>query len=207
MAVAPGVECSASMFEAETLPTIATSRLTLRTLRATDAGAVFQIFRDPEVMRYWSCLPFENPSQAEQLIAQTHLGFEQRTFFQWGIANAEDDRIIGTCTLFALDLQNLRTELGFILARSFWGQGYMQEILQALLAYAFGPLAMHRIEADVDPRNQRCLATLKKIGFQKEGLLRERWFVAGERQDSVFLGLLHADWLAAASQMPAPPKI
>jgi|FLOH01.1.fsa_nt_gi [ribosomal protein S5]-alanine N-acetyltransferase len=195
------------MFEAETLPTLTTSRLSLRALRVTDAGVVFDIFRDPEVMRYWSCLPFASPSQAEQLIAKTHLGFEQRTFFQWGIAHAEDDRIIGTCTLFALDLQNLRTEVGFILARSCWGQGYMQEVLQALFTYAFGPLGLHRIEADVDPRNERSLATLKAQGFQREGLLRERWLVAGERQDSVFLGLLHADWLAAASQMPAATEV
>lgn len=188
------------MSEAETLPSITTSRLILRMLREEDSGAVYKIFSDPDVMRFWSSTPYEKKSQAEDLIEQTRVGFEKREFFQWGIANADDDKIIGTCTLFALDKQNLRSEIGFALARSYWGKGYMHETLEALFAFAFEPLGMHRIEADVDPRNERCLATLEKLGFQREGMMRERWLVGGERQDSVFLGLLHEDWLAAAPE-------
>jgi RimJ/RimL family protein N-acetyltransferase len=191
------------MSEADALPSITTSRLVLRSLRADDRDAIFRIFSDPDVMRYWSSEPYERKEQADDLITETLRGFEQRRFFQWGIASAEDDKIIGTCTLFALDKQNLRSEVGFVLARPYWGKGFMHETLEALFAFAFEPLGMVRIEADVDPRNERCLATLEKLGFQREGLLRERWLVGGERQDSVFLGLLHADWLAAAPE-PAP---
>ena len=50
-------------------------------------------------MRFWSSTPYENKSQAEELIEQTRVGFEKREFFQWGIANAEDDKIIATPTV------------------------------------------------------------------------------------------------------------
>jgi len=72
----------------------------------------------------------------------------------------------------------------------------MSEALQALLAYAFEGLALHRIEADVDPRNSASIRTVERLGFQREGYLRERWQVNGEIQDTVFYGLLRPDWEA-----------
>ena len=53
---------------------------------------------------------------------------------------------------------------------------------------------MRRIEADVDPKNIASVRTLERMGFQREGLLRERWNVGGEIQDSLFYGLLKSDW-------------
>jgi RimJ/RimL family protein N-acetyltransferase len=50
----------------------------------------------------------------------------------------------------------------------------------------------------VDPRNENSLRLLDKLGFRREGLLRERWNVAGEIQDTVFCGLLAKDWQARA---------
>ena len=60
--------------------------------------------------------------------------------------------------------------------------------------YAFEVLNFHRIEADVDPRNDASVRTLERLGFQREGYLRERWQVNGEIQDAFFYGLLRPDW-------------
>ena len=70
----------------------------------------------------------------------------------------------------------------------------MQETLKAVLNYAFDVLNLHRIEADVDPRNDASVRTLERLGFQREGYLRERWQVNGEIQDAFFYGLLRPDW-------------
>lgn len=72
----------------------------------------------------------------------------------------------------------------------------MQEALRALLGYAFGELNLERIEADVDPRNEASIRTLERLGFKKEGYLRERWKVNGEVQDAIFYGLLRREWEA-----------
>jgi RimJ/RimL family protein N-acetyltransferase len=74
----------------------------------------------------------------------------------------------------------------------------MREAIAALLDLAFGRLGLNRIEADVDPRNERSLAVLERLGFRREGLLRERHIVAGEIQDSVMLGLLARQWRPTA---------
>jgi RimJ/RimL family protein N-acetyltransferase len=73
----------------------------------------------------------------------------------------------------------------------------MHEALHALLGFAFDVLDLHRIEADVDPRNVPSIRTLERLGFQREGYLRERWQVNGEIQDALFYGLLRPDWETA----------
>jgi RimJ/RimL family protein N-acetyltransferase len=177
------------------LPTITTSRLCLRRISEGDIDALYAIFSNPEVMRYWSSPPIPDRDAAtDRLSNELHGDFEQRKFLKWGIAQRTDDTLIGTATLFNLDLDHRRAEIGYALGRAHWGNGYMNEALRALLAYTFDELNLHRLEADVDPRNIASIKTLERLGFQREGYLRERWQVAGEIQDAFFYGLLRPDW-------------
>ena len=98
---------------------------------------------------------------------------------KWGVAELETDQIIGTVTLFNFNLDNKRAEIGYGLDYNYWRKGYVTEALDALLSYAFDVLQLHRLEADVDPRNVGSIRTLEKMGFQREGLMRERWQVNG----------------------------
>jgi RimJ/RimL family protein N-acetyltransferase len=76
------------------------------------------------------------------------------------------------------------------------GNGYMNEALVSLLEFGFSQLALNRLEADIDPRNTASAKSLERLGFRKEGHLRERWIVAGEVSDSGLYGLLRSDWQA-----------
>jgi RimJ/RimL family protein N-acetyltransferase len=185
-----------SMTDADRLPTIPTPRLLLRWLTERDVDALFTVFSHPEVMRFWSSPPLPDTEAARGLLEHIHESFHQQTLFQWGIARREDDLVIGTCTLFHLDRDNRRAEVGFALGREHWGQGYAREALTALLDFAFGEWDLHRLEADADPRNAASIRALERLGFQREGYLRERWHVGGEIQDAVFLGLLQREWEA-----------
>ena len=176
------------------LPTINTSRLSLRSISATDVDDFYAVYSNPEVMRYWSTPPLADKAAAGKLITEIHEGFERRELLKWGIALRADDKLIGSVTLFHLDFTHRRAEIGYALGRAYWGQGYMQETLKAVLGYAFAVLNFHRIEADVDPRNTVSVRTLERLGFQREGYLRERWQVNGEIQDSFFYGLIRPDW-------------
>jgi RimJ/RimL family protein N-acetyltransferase len=176
------------------LPTLATKRLSLRPINATDVADFFRIYSDPEVMRYWSTPPLTDMDAASELISETHERFKQRELLKWAIALRTTDRMIGCVTIFRPDFTHRRAELGYILGRAQWRVGYMQEALSTLLDYAFAELQLHRLEADVDPRNAASIRTLERLGFQREGYLRERWQVSGELQDALFYGLLRPDW-------------
>ena len=183
--------------DADQLPTIATRRLHLRWLTPADVPALFAVFGDPAVCRYWSRPALPDLAAAAALQREIAACFADRSLFQWGIAEQGTNAVVGTCTLAALSPEHERAEVGFALARSAWGRGYLAEALPALLAFAFGTLALHRIEADVDPRNARSIRVLEGAGFRREGQLRERYRMAGERQDALLYGLLRHEWGAA----------
>ena len=173
-----------------------TPRLLLRPLEAPDAPALFAIFSDPRVMRYWNTRPWTAIEQAHVVIARDRVAMPAGEHLRLGIERGEDKALIGTCQLYGFNAQCRRAELGYSLAYSAWGQGYMNEALTALLDYSFTELNLHRVEADVDPRNEASARCLERLGFVREGYLRERWIVAGEVSDTAFYGLLRSDWEA-----------
>ena len=178
----------------EHLPTLTGERVHLRELQPGDVPALYSIFSDPKVMRYWSTPAFQDESEAVRLYEKIQEGFRSRQLFQWGIAYGQD--LLGTCTLFHLDFVHRRAEIGYALGHRFWGKGLARDAVTAVIVFAFETLDLHRIEADVDPRNARSLALLERLGFRKEGWLRERYMVNGEIQDALLLGLLRSEWKA-----------
>ena len=189
----------------ERLPTIDGSRVPLRWISAADADAFYAIYSNPEVMRYWSTPPLVDRGAAANLIKEIHESWKRRAILKWGIALRTDNQLIGSITLFNLDFNHRRAEIGYALGRDYWGRGYMNESLMALLKYAFEVLDLHRIEADVDPRNANSIKTVERLGFRREGYLRERWQVSGEIQDAYFYGLLRREWVGQAGSPVANP--
>ncbi len=177
------------------LPTLTTDRLTLRSLADDDVEDLFATFSDPEAMRHWSTPPHPSRQETAALITQIRDGFDDRSVLQWGIERDEDGRVLGTVTLLP-DGEQPRAELGFILGRQHWGQGYANEAQRRVVDFAFHDLHLHRLEGDTDPRNVAAVRSLERLGFRIEGLQRERWIVGGERTDSVVLGLLAHEWEA-----------
>jgi RimJ/RimL family protein N-acetyltransferase len=180
--------------DSKTLPVITTKRLVLRWVSENDIDTLYEVFSDPQVMRYWSSAPFSSREDAVKLQREIATGNESNTMIKWGLALRDSDHLIGTTTLFNLNLENGRAELGYAMGRAHWGKGYMNEALHALVSHAFEVMELRRLEADVDPRNTASIRTLERLGFQKEGFLRERWHVNGEIQDALFYGLLRREW-------------
>lgn len=174
--------------------TLPTPRLLLRPLRPSDAPAIYAMHADPAALRYWSTPPWSDPQQAVDLITSDQQAMAEGDYLRLGLETQADRRLIGLCTLFAFHLPSRRCEIGYILRRDLWGQGYMHEALSTLLDYGFAVLGLNRVEADIDPRNTASQRSLARLGFVHEGRLRERWIVAGERSDSDLYGLLRSDW-------------
>ena len=180
--------------DSNSLPIITTPRLLLRWISEDDIDALYDVFSDPRVMRYWSSGPLPDREAAAALQREIAESNRSDLRWKWGVALRESNALIGTVTLFNLDLSNGRAEIGYAMGSTYWGKGYMNEALTALIDHAFDVLNLRRLEADVDPRNGPSIRTLERLGFQREGFLRERWHVEGEIQDAFFYGLLKREW-------------
>ncbi|MBV7536381.1 GNAT family N-acetyltransferase [Duganella sp. sic0402] len=177
-----------------------TNRLTLRFVQNDDAKAMFDVHSDPQAMRYFSSTEWQHLDQAVEHIQKTLAGYADGSALRLAMVLRDGQNagaVIGSVTLYAFDQRNHRCEMGYILGRPYWGQRYTQEALRALIAHAFGPLELRRLEADIHPDNIASERLLQSLHFQREGHLRERWFVGDEVSDSIIYGLLRRDWEAA----------
>ena len=176
--------------------TLQTARLDLHPLEPAHTDAVFAMRSDAQVQRYGSHPPWTERQTAIDYIARNMQAMASGEHAQFAIVRRDDGAAIGTCTLYALDAQCRRADIGYVLLPSEWGHGYAHEANTALLEWGFGTLDLNRVEADIDPRNTASARALERLGFTREGHLRERWIVGGEVCDSLIYGLLASDWKA-----------
>ena len=194
---APPLWDNAAMETSEDLgvPVLETSRLRLRPYRMDDAEAMFALYSDPRVMRYWSFPAWTERAQASTYLTMALAAMDSGEIFPWAIADRGSDRLIGALTLFSLHTAQRRAEIGYSLSPDYQGRGLATEALRQGLGFAFDELGLVRIEADIDPRNTSSWRLLERIGFVREGLLRKRWRVNGEICDTAFYGLLEEEFI------------
>jgi RimJ/RimL family protein N-acetyltransferase len=170
-------------------------RVRLRRMGEADVRALFAIYSSEEGTRYLARPRMGDIAEAREMLARIEAGYADGSSLQLAIERNCDGAFLGVCLLFNIVLgRAARAELGYTLAREHWRQGYLAEALPALIDHAFGAMQLIRLEADIDPRNQASARVLERLGFRREGLLRERWIVRGVPSDSAMYGLLRADW-------------
>lgn len=159
---------------------ITTERLLLRRAQMRDLQDLHRVFSNPDAMRYWDSLPYQNIAQTQRLLAAMVAAdpAESDDFVVEYQGSA-----IGKAGCWRLG------EIGIILHPGHWGQGLAHEALSAAIPHAFGALPMDKIVADVDPRNSASLALLARLGFRETGRAARTLQVGDEWCDSVYLQL------------------
>lgn len=175
-----------------TVPHLSGPRVTLRPLRVDDVDDLYALFADADVARHWSFPAWSRRTQAEDYL-RMRLSLQPPTVYAWAITHG-DGRLIGTVTLFVLDGTPRGSEIGYALAPALQGRGLASEALRLAIRHAFDVLALPRIEADVDPRNEASWRLLERLGFRREALLHDRCRAGNEVGDAAIYGLLRAHW-------------
>ncbi|WP_245884366.1 GNAT family N-acetyltransferase [Tumebacillus permanentifrigoris] len=163
-------------------------------MRLDDVEAMFALHSDEEVMRY-NYDPLVNIEQAEARFHMIEPEFREQRLLRWAITRKEDDRMIGTVIISNWIRPFASADLGYDLAREYWGRGIMTEILKRVLAFGFEEMGLNRIEASSAPENVGSRRVLEKLGFAYEGTLKEKWYMNGRYWDAVVMGLLRRDYL------------
>ena len=123
--------------------------------------------------------------------------------FGWPWIASSDGEFIGWCTFNSWNPDFRSASLGYCYGKAAWGQGYATEAARALLQWAFDTLDLNRVQAEADTRNLGSVRVLEKLGFVREGTLREVCIVDGVVSDSWVYGLLRRDWQPSTEQSPA----
>lgn len=156
---------------------IKTKRLVLRHFNVEDTVALHPIFADPEAMRFWSSAP-KSLAQTEEFVRETVRAYQAGTGDDFVVLF--EGLVIGKAGLWRAN------EIGFIFSRSVWGTGIASEAVRAIMSRA-STRGVTAIIADVDPRNERCLRLLEKLGFVQTGAAKRTVLVGDVWADSVYL--------------------
>jgi ribosomal-protein-alanine N-acetyltransferase len=178
-------------------PTLHTARLLLRPVTGADADALFALHSSAYVLRYWDAPPWRERDRAERFIAACREMADEGTGARPVIERASDGAFLGWCGLSRWNPVYRSASLGYCLDAAAWGNGYATEAARALLGWAFDTLDLNRVQAETDTRNAASAGVLEKLGFVREGTLREDCVVNGEVSDSWVYGLLRRQWAAA----------
>lgn len=166
----------------------------LRPLEREDAPQVVCWFNDPEVTR--TLLVYRPMSvQAEVAFIETINKDEHDIVL--GIAIKQTDRLIGVTGLHQMELKNRHTNFGICIGeKSEWGKGYGTEATRLMVKYAFETLNMNRVWLHVYEYNERGVRAYEKVGFKREGVLRQETYREGRYWDTITMAILREEWEA-----------
>ncbi|WP_426245123.1 GNAT family N-acetyltransferase [Nocardioides sp. LHG3406-4] len=175
-------------------PTLHTSRLRLRPFDDDDANALFALHSNDHVLRYWDAPPWSERGRAGRFITACREMAEAGTGARLAVDRVSDGVFIGWCSLTRWNPDYRSAAMGYCLEEAAWGQGYATEAARAVLQWAFDTLDLNRVQAETDTRNAASARVLEKLGFVREGTLREDCVVSGEVSDSWVYGLIRREW-------------
>jgi len=176
-----------------TLPELHGRTITLREPRSTDAACLFSLLSTEQVARFIS----RPPATVEAFERYIVWAQQQRAAGQYicfAIVPNGSEKPLGLVHVRALGPGFGTADWGFAIASEFWGCGVFSETAELVLDFTFDVLRTHRLEARAALCNGRGNGAMKKLGAQREGVLRHAFFRDGEYLDQVVWSILKDDW-------------
>jgi ribosomal-protein-alanine N-acetyltransferase len=177
---------------------IAGPTLELRPPEAGDAPALLALARDPEVTRWFSWGPYRSLDEPLAYIEDQAGRRERGEQLDLVVLHPEHGPV-GVTGLSERHARDRRAIVGSWLGRPYWGTGLNAQAKELVFHLAFRHLGLERLGAYADVRHERSQRALEKVGFRREGVLRNFHRHGTAAKDVVVFGLLREEWLASPS--------
>ena len=157
-----------------TFPELTTERFVLREITIADAAWYRAHLTWPETEQGQGMRGPKNLKEARALLRHAvTANFVERSGITWGIAFKGDDKLVGGCGFHEWNHAWRSAEIGYNLDPGSGGRGVMTEALTAILDFGFTRMGLNRVQATIMPRNERSLGLVERLGFVREGIMRE----------------------------------
>lgn len=177
------------------MPELESERLILRRMTPADAHDMFAYTSDPEMLVHLPLHLTPTVDDAHKSILGFMDMYAARRTAPWGITHKETGRHIGICGFENWNAQTDRAEIGFIVAREFWGRGLATEAATRVMRFGFERMNLNRLEARCKVENEVSKHLLvNKLHMQYEGLLREHSYWKGTYHDLLLYSLLRKEF-------------
>jgi ribosomal-protein-alanine N-acetyltransferase len=170
-------------------PVLCTARLRLRQFRAEDADVMHDCFTDPEAMRFWNHPVHTRRIESERAV-RNYIDCTPSYYRFWAVADAKTDACLGLVNYHDGHIRSKRVAIGYIIHPARQRQGLATEAVSSMLGYCFDQLGLHRVQAFIHPDNVASCRLVEKLGFRREGLLRDNLRVGEEWRSDLLYALL-----------------
>ena len=151
-----------------------TDRLILRRFTVNDAESVYQNWAsDDEVTKYLTWPTHQNVNVSRGYMDFCVNGYKDLSFYQWGIELKDTHELIGNISVVEVIDAIDRLELGWVIGKKYWGNGYTPEAALKLIDFLFDKVGANCIAAGHDVNNPKSGRVMQKIGMKYEGILRQ----------------------------------
>lgn len=175
--------------------TLETERLILRKFTQDDAQAVFSNWANDDEVTKFLTWPTHRCAEHSAGYINYCLGtYREKNSYQWGIEVKETRELIGNISVVRMDEEVDSAELGYVIGRRFWGQGYTAEAAQKVIEFLFKEVGANRISARHDTNNPNSGKVMKKIGMQYEGTYRQADHNNQGIVDCAVYSILREEW-------------
>lgn len=173
-----------------------TDRLIIRQLDNNDADILFNYRSNAIENKYQGWIPEKIDDVYDFINNKISSTINiSGTWFQLSIIHKEDTILIGDIGLHFINTDNKQVEIGFTLSKDYQGKGFATEALKEIIDYLFNQLNKHRIIASIDPRNNKSIKLLERLGFRKEAHFKKSLYMHNEWVDDVIYAILKEEWI------------
>jgi len=166
----------------------------MRKITLNDANDMFEYAADPQVSEYTMWSTHGSIEETKYFLKSLLKMYKRRELVDWGIVHKAEKKLIGTCGYVEWSMTHSRGEIGYVLDRKYWNQGYMSEAVNAIMEFGFREMLLNRIEAKCEVHNIGSARVMEKVGMQLEGILRQQLFVKGRYWDLKIYSILRDDF-------------
>lgn len=176
-------------------------RLYLTKIINDHASDIFEYLSNDIVTRYLGMESIINIEEAYAIINKINTNYSEGKSIRWGIIHKDSNKLIGTIGYDAIQIKNKRADVGYDINLNYWRRGFATEAINEIIKFGFTKLDLNRIGAVVFPDNIASLNLLEKVGFTKEGILREYIIQSNIERSCVVLSLLKKEYLVNSYKM------
>ncbi|MBR2021499.1 MAG: GNAT family N-acetyltransferase [Clostridia bacterium] len=160
-------------------PTLHTERLDLVKISPEHAKDMYEYSSDPDVTRYltWSC--HSSLKETERYIKLLQKKYAQGVFNDWGLIHRESGKFIGTCSFTSFDYEKNTAEIGYVISKDFWDQGYAAEAARCVMEFGFENFSLSGFCAKCMEGNDASMRVMQKVCMSFEGIYKNGMFIKG----------------------------
>lgn len=187
------LETKVKNFFADPTP-LSTDRLLLTKILPEHSDDMYEYSSDPDVVKYLTWSTHSSQKETERYVNLLQKKYLRGTFYDFGLIHKETGKFIGTCGFTSFDYRENSAEIGYVLAKPYWGQALAVEAARCIMEFGFENFALSSFCAKCIQGNDASMRVMQKLGMSLSGIYTNGMFIKGSYKTIIVYSVTKDDY-------------